>query len=57
MAGFRLSFALTVQWIADGDHSLKPRKRSGRTLEQNTAAAAARAAAFLTAVMRRMPVS
>lgn len=56
MAGYRLSSALTVHWIADGDHSLKPRKRSGRTLEQN-AAAAARAAAFLTAVMRRMPVS
>ena len=56
MAGYRLSSALTVHWIADGDHhSLKPRKRSGRTLEQNTAAA--RAAAFLTAVMRRMPVS
>lgn len=49
VAGYRLSSALTVHWIADGDHGLKPRKRSGRTLEQNTAAAVARTAAFLTA--------
>lgn len=47
--GYRLSAALTVHWIADGDHGFKPRKRSGRTLEQNTAEAAAQAAAFLTA--------
>lgn len=46
--GYRLSPALTIHWIADGDHGLKPRKRSGRTLEQNTADATARAAAFLT---------
>ena len=46
--GYRLSSAVTVQWIADGDHSLKPRKRSGRTLEQNTAEAVAHAAVFLS---------
>ena len=33
------------------DHSLKPRKRSGRTLEQNTAEAAAHAARFLSKVL------
>lgn len=46
--GYRLSPALTVHWITDGDHGLKPRKSSGRTLEQNTADAVARTAAFLT---------
>lgn len=45
--GYRLSPALTLHWIADGDHGFKPRKRSGRTLEQNTAEAVARTAAFL----------
>ena len=40
---------MTVHWIADGDHSFKPRKRSGRTLEQNTAEAVARTVTFLDA--------
>ena len=33
--GYRLSPAIRVAWIADGDHSLVPRKSSGRTWEQN----------------------
>jgi len=37
--GYALSPNLTVTWITDGDHSLKPRKRSGRTLDQNLAMA------------------
>jgi predicted alpha/beta-hydrolase family hydrolase len=32
--GYALSRCIAVEWIEDGDHSLKPRKRSGRTLEQ-----------------------
>lgn len=51
VAGYHLSPALTVHWITDGDHSLKPRKRSGRTLEQNTADAVAHTAAFLRDVL------
>ena len=47
VAGYRLSPAVTVQWIGDGDHGFKPRKRSGRTLEQNTAEAVARTVTFL----------
>ena len=47
VAGYRLSPAATVQWIGDGDHGFKPRKRSGRTLEQNTAEAVARTVTFL----------
>ncbi|MEL6343054.1 MAG: alpha/beta family hydrolase [Myxococcota bacterium] len=44
---YNLSEAVTVQWIEDGDHSLKPRRRSGRTLEQNLAAAVAATVTFL----------
>jgi predicted alpha/beta-hydrolase family hydrolase len=35
VGGYRLSPAIRVTWIADGDHSLVPRKASGRTWEQN----------------------
>jgi predicted alpha/beta-hydrolase family hydrolase len=37
---YSLSPSIEVVWIEDGDHSLKPRKASGRTLDQNLAAAA-----------------
>ena len=47
VAGYHLSPAITVHWIADGDHSFRPRKRSGRTLEQNTAEAVRQTVAFL----------
>jgi predicted alpha/beta-hydrolase family hydrolase len=39
VAGYALSPAIRVHWIVDGDHSLKPRSRSGRTEEQNLAEA------------------
>ena len=52
VAGYRLSPAVTVHWIADGDHGFKPRKMSGRTLEQNTAEAVAQTAAFLSRLQR-----
>lgn len=29
VSGYRLSSAVRVQWLPDGDHSLKPRKASG----------------------------
>jgi hypothetical protein len=35
VAGYALSPAIEVIWLGDGDHDLKPRKKSGRTLEQN----------------------
>lgn len=41
VAGYTLSAAITVDWIPDGDHDLVPRKRSGRTAEENWAAAVA----------------
>lgn len=35
VATYPLSTAIELAWIEDGDHSLKPRKKSGRTLGQN----------------------
>ena len=35
VAGYELSSAIRIAWLADGDHSFKPRKSSGRTEEQN----------------------
>ena len=46
VAGYALAKAITVQWFADGDHSLAPRKASGHTATSHLAAAIAAAAAF-----------
>jgi uncharacterized protein len=35
VAGYELSKSIQIHWLADGDHSFKPRKRSGGTLEGN----------------------
>jgi predicted alpha/beta-hydrolase family hydrolase len=35
VAGYKLSPAIRVVWLKDGDHSFTPRKSSGRTEEQN----------------------
>ena len=40
VATYALSPSIEVAWMGDGDHSFKPRKKSGRTLEQNLGAAA-----------------
>jgi predicted alpha/beta-hydrolase family hydrolase len=47
VAGYTLSPGIRVHWIEDGDHSLKPRKSSGRTEAQNLAEAVAVVAAFV----------
>jgi uncharacterized protein len=44
--GYPLSSAIRVHWLADGDHSFKPRVRSGHTLEAHMASAVAEADAF-----------
>lgn len=46
--GYGLPGSITVHWAADGDHSLRPRKSSGRTEEQNLADAADAVAAFVS---------
>ena len=50
MAGYDLSEQVRVHWMTDGDHSLKPRKSSGRTEAENLAEAARAAAAFVVEV-------
>lgn len=45
--GLPLSPQVSVHWLEDGDHSLKPRKASGRTEGQNLADAAGAIDAFL----------
>ena len=49
VAGYRLAPGIAVVWAADGDHDLKPRKASGRSHEDNIAAAADAVAAFMDA--------
>src|SRR5579862_205815 len=45
--GYKLSKAIQIEWIEDGDHSFKPRARSGRTEADNVRAAIALAAEFI----------
>ncbi len=47
VATYSLSPSIELAWIQDGDHSFKPRKKSGRTLEQNLEAAATAAVGFI----------
>jgi predicted alpha/beta-hydrolase family hydrolase len=47
VAAYRLSPAIEIAWIEDGDHSFEPRKSSGRTMEQNWDAALEKIAAFV----------
>jgi len=46
VADYPLSKAIAINWLEDGDHSLKPRKKSGLTEDQNLAEALAAIAAF-----------
>jgi uncharacterized protein len=47
VAGYALSPRIRLHWIEDGDHSLKPRKSSGRTEAQNLAEAMDAVATFV----------
>ena len=46
VAGYRLSPALELLWLEDGDHDLKPRRESGRTLADHLQAMAKHVAVF-----------
>lgn len=48
VANYRLSKKIRVEWISDGDHSLRPRVKSGTTEARNLAAAVDLAATFIT---------
>ena len=47
--GYALSDAISLHWIEDGEHSFMPRKRSGRTPEQNLDEAIGAVRRFITA--------
>lgn len=47
VAGYRLSDAITVHWLGDGDHGFKPRKKSGLTEDGNWTDAINAVAAFV----------
>ena len=47
IAGYELPDIVKVEYLPDGDHSLKPRKASGHTLEENLSKAAEEAATFI----------
>ncbi len=47
VSGYTLSDTIAVEWLADGNHDLAPRKSSGRTSEQNRRQAVAAIAAFI----------
>ena len=48
--GYELSTKIQVHWLPDGDHSFRPRKASGRSLDDNLADAIAAVAGFLDAL-------
>ncbi|MGB0683930.1 MAG: alpha/beta family hydrolase [Magnetovibrionaceae bacterium] len=47
VAGYPLAETIRRHWLEDGDHSFKPRKKSGRTEQQNWDEAIAAFAAFV----------
>lgn len=52
IGGYRLSPAITVQWLEDGNHSLEPRRSSGRTIAGNRNDAMDRITEFTRAAWR-----
>ncbi|MCP3979288.1 MAG: alpha/beta fold hydrolase [bacterium] len=46
IAGYALSDSIRVEFLEDGDHSFKPRKRSGHTPQEHLASAVATVADF-----------
>lgn len=53
VAGYSLSPAIRVAWLADGDHSFKPRRASGRTAAANWQEALTALQAFLDSLPRQ----
>jgi predicted alpha/beta-hydrolase family hydrolase len=53
VAAFKLSPAVQVKWLPDGDHGFKPRKSSGRTELENWEAAVAAIIAFVEVLPKR----
>ena len=47
--GYRLSLSVAIEWLDDGDHSLRPRRASGNSTEKNLARAVDAAVTFMGA--------
>ena len=47
---YELSSKIHIHWVHDGDHSFKPRKKSGRTEQQNWEEALDRIESFFKSV-------
>lgn len=47
VAAYKLSKKIKLHWAPDGDHGLKPRKKSGHTEDENLDAAVAAIASFI----------
>lgn len=52
VAGYQLADTIQLAWVGDGDHDLKPRKKSGLTHEENLRFAAAEIAEWMHHVAR-----
>lgn len=50
VAGYELAPSIAVEWLADGDHSLSPRRSSGHTAAAHLATAIAAAVRFVRGV-------
>ena len=50
VAKYKLSPKIRVAWIEDGDHSFKPRARSGRNYEQNMSEAIGQMKSFIASL-------
>jgi predicted alpha/beta-hydrolase family hydrolase len=50
VATYELSAQVRIHWLADGDHSFKPRKYSGRTEEQSWREAVEEIGAFVSSL-------
>jgi predicted alpha/beta-hydrolase family hydrolase len=48
VADYELSDSIQLDWMPDGDHDLVPRKKSGRTAEQNWSRAVERICSFIS---------
>jgi predicted alpha/beta-hydrolase family hydrolase len=48
VSGYPLSKTIHIHWIPDGDHSFKPRKKSGRTESENLDEAASQILSFIS---------
>lgn len=55
VGGYKLSEAVRIEWLEDGDHSFKPRLRSGRTEADNLNAAIGHVSEFIKSLQTHSP--